>query len=47
VHLAPRALALALDLNKAKGLSLRKTQTVLSDHFGLRFPQAGSVIWTK
>ena len=41
VHLGPRALALALDLNKAKGLSLRKTQAVLCDHFGLRFSPGG------
>ncbi len=41
VHLGPRALALALDLNKAKGLSLRKTQAVLSDHFGLRLSPGG------
>jgi len=41
VHLGPRALALALDLNKAKGLSLRKTQAVLADHFGLRLSPGG------
>jgi hypothetical protein len=31
VHLGPRALALAADLNKAKGLSMRKTCAVLRD----------------
>lgn len=41
VHLGPRALALALDLNKAKGLSLRKTQAVLADHFTLRLSPGG------
>jgi len=41
VHLGPRALALALDLNKAKGLSLRKTQAVLADHFALRLSPGG------
>lgn len=41
VHLGPRALALALDLNKAKGLSLRKTQAVLADHFSLRLSPGG------
>lgn len=35
VQLGPRALALACDLNKAKGLSMRKTVAVLRDHFGL------------
>lgn len=41
VHLGPRALALALDLNKAKGLSLRKTQAVLADHFQLPLSPGG------
>ena len=36
VHLGPRALALATDLNKAKGLSMRKTCAVLRDCFGLQ-----------
>ena len=36
VHLGPRALALAADLNKAKGLSMRKTCAVLRDCFGLQ-----------
>jgi hypothetical protein len=36
VQLGPRALALACDLNKAKGLSMRKTVAVLADHFGLK-----------
>jgi hypothetical protein len=46
VQLGPRALALACDLNKGKGLSMRKTVGVLCDHFGLkltpgvRFPVA-------
>ena len=36
VHLGPRALALAADLNKAKGLSMRKACAVLRDGFGLQ-----------
>jgi len=36
VQLGPRALGLACDLNKAKGLSLRQTVAVLQDHFGLK-----------
>ena len=35
VHLGPRVLAVAADLNKAKGLSMRKTCAVLRDCFGL------------
>ena len=35
--LGPRALALLCDLNKAKGLSVRKTCAVLLEHFGLPF----------
>jgi len=41
VQLGPRALALACDLNKAKGLSMRKTVAVLSDHFGLKLTPGG------
>ncbi len=43
VHLGPRALALAADLNKAKGLSMRKTSAVLRDCFGLQLSPAGSL----
>jgi transposase len=41
VQLGPRALALACDLNKAKGLSMRKTVTILSEHFGLKLSAGG------
>src|SRR3982075_1931485 len=41
VHLGPRALALAADLNKAKGLSMRKTCAVLRDCFGLQLRSGG------
>lgn len=41
VHLGPRALALAADLNKAKGLPMRKTCAVLHDHFGLKLTPGG------
>jgi transposase len=41
VHLGPRALALAADLNKAKGLSMRKTCAVLRDCFGLQLSPGG------
>src|SRR5258708_29067434 len=41
VHLGPRALALAADLNKAKGLSMRKTSAVLRDCFGLQLSPGG------
>ena len=41
VFLGPRALALACDLNKDKGLSLRKTCAVLGEHFGLRLSSGG------
>src|SRR6202045_3939436 len=41
VHLGPRALALAADLNKAKGLSMRKTCAVLRDCFGLQLSSGG------
>jgi transposase len=35
-QLGPRALALACDLNKAKGLSLRQTTAILAEHFALK-----------
>ncbi len=41
VQLGARALALACDLNKAKGLSMRKTVAVLGDHFGLKLTAGG------
>ncbi len=41
VQLGPRALALACDLNKAQGLSMRKTVSVLHDHFGLKLTAGG------
>jgi hypothetical protein len=41
VQLGPRALGLACDLNKAKGLSMRKTVAVLQDHFGLKLTAGG------
>lgn len=41
VHLGPRALALAADLNKAKGLSMRKTCALLRDCFGLQLSPGG------
>src|SRR6266403_1380269 len=41
VQLGPRALALAADLNKAKGLSMRKTCAVLHDCFGLQLSPGG------
>lgn len=41
VQLGPRALALACDLNKAKGLSMRKTVAILHDHFGLKLTPGG------
>jgi transposase len=41
VHLGPQALALAADLNKAKGLSMRKTCAVLRDCFGLQLSPGG------
>jgi transposase len=41
VHLGPRALGLACDLNKAKGLSMRKTVTILNEHFGLKLSGGG------
>ena len=41
VQLGPQALALAADLNKAKGLSMRKTCAVLRDCFGLQLSPGG------
>lgn len=41
VQLGARALALACDLNKAKGLSMRKTVAVLRDGFGLKLTPGG------
>ena len=41
VQLGPRALALAADLNKSKGLSMRKTCAVLQDGFGLSLTPGG------
>ena len=41
VQLGPRALGLACDLNKAKGLSMRKTIAVLDAHFGLKLTAGG------
>lgn len=40
-QLGPRALALACDLNKAKGLSMRQTVAILSQHFGLKITPGG------
>ena len=40
-QLGPRALALACDLNKAKGLSMRRTTAILSEHFGLKLTAGG------
>jgi transposase len=47
VQLGPRALALACDLNKAKGLSMRKTVAVLRDHFGLKLTPGGLALLTQ
>jgi transposase len=41
VQLGPRAVALAADLNKAKGLSMRKTCAVLRDCFSLQLSPGG------
>lgn len=41
VQLGPRALALACDLNKARGLSMRKTAAILGEHFGLKITPGG------
>jgi hypothetical protein len=41
VQLGPRALALATDPNKPKGLSMRKTVAILWDHFGLKLTAGG------
>jgi hypothetical protein len=35
-QLGPRALALACDLNKAKGLSMHQTTAILAEYFGLK-----------
>jgi transposase len=40
-QLGPRALALACDLNKAKGLSMRRTGAILDEHFGLKITPGG------
>ena len=40
-QLGPRALALAADLNKAKGLSMRKTCLILRDCFSLQLSAGG------
>jgi hypothetical protein len=40
-QLGPRALALACDLNKAKGLSMRRTTAILAEHFGLKITPGG------
>lgn len=40
-QLGPRALALACDLNKAKGLSMRQSVAILSQHFGLKITPGG------
>jgi hypothetical protein len=41
VQLGPRALALATELNKPKGLSMRKTVQILHDHFQLKLSPGG------
>jgi transposase len=41
VQLGPRALALAADLNKGKGLSMRKTCAILGDCFSLQLSAGG------
>jgi hypothetical protein len=41
VHLGPRALAVALDLSRDKGLTMRKTCRVLDQHFGLKLTPGG------
>ncbi len=41
VQLGPHALAIAADINKAKGLSMRKTCAVLADCFGLHLSAGG------
>jgi len=47
VQLGPRALALACDLNKAKGLSMRKTVAILGEHFGLKLSAAVWPYWSN
>jgi transposase len=41
VHLGPRALAVALDLNREMGLTMRKTCRVLAQLFGLKLSPGG------
>jgi transposase len=41
VQLGPRTLALAADLNKAKGLSMRKTCAILRDYYSLPLSPGG------
>lgn len=41
VQLGPRALALACDLNKGHGLSMRRTVAILREHFGLQLSAGG------
>lgn len=41
VQLGPRALALACDLNKGHGLSMRRTVAILRQHFGLHLSAGG------
>lgn len=41
VQLGPRALALACDLNKGHGLSMRRTVAILREHFGLDLTAGG------
>ena len=41
VQLGPRALALACDLNKGHGLSMRRTVSILREHFGLDLTAGG------
>ena len=41
VQLGPNALAIAVDLNKVKGLTMRKTCAVLQDLFGLKLTAGG------
>ena len=40
-HIGPQALAIAADLNKAKGIPMRKTCAVLKDHFDLKITPGG------
>lgn len=43
VHLGPRALATAIELNKANGITLRKTSHILKKLFGLSITAGGIV----